>query len=337
MTTLRRERRYREPGIGTLLPTIALGLVLALAACGEPETVEGVGGETPAPTPTPTPGPGATDTFERNLIFLGPSPDSVLAVPFSFRSVASAEGVDRELRGWLDRGGAWEAFFRESWRTGPTRVPWRLHPRGPIRLIAEQGDLLERIIFSEGARNLELIPGDLLSDFAGPRGETYRLQEGTLLLGEGRIDGYVLDASIASRAPAVPPSDLALLISGDSLHLVMAGGEGLEGSGVPTPWRAWARMDFVDRLWEEVGVTWAGSREFEPARRPVPDGWRWTNSDSTLVGELRVRSAQMEAVEADDPILPVEAVFEVEGTVTIEDREFPVHGIVRHTQRGRSR
>lgn len=321
----------------TLLPTMVLGVVVALSSCAEPEAVEGSGEATPDPPPAPAADPGATDTFERNLIFLGPSPDSVLAVPFSFRSVASPEGVDRELRGWLDRGGAWEAFFRESWRTGPTRVPWRLHPRGPIRLIADQGDLLERVIFSEGARNLELIPGELLSDFAGPRGETYRLREGTLLLGEGRIDGYVLDASIATRAPAVPPSDLALLISGDSLHLVLAGGEVPEGAGAPTPWRAWARMDLVDRLWEEIGVSWAGSREFEPARRPVPDGWQWASPDSTMIGVLRVRSSQMEAVEADDPILPVEAVFEVEGTVTIQDREFPVHGIVRHTQRGRSR
>jgi hypothetical protein len=323
-----------RPGVGVLLSVV---LLVAGTACGEAEPGDEPlreGGASPSAQPTDT---GAAGTYERTLIFLGASADSVLAVPFSFRTVASADGVERQAWAWLDRGGAWEAFFKDSWSTGPTRVPWRLHPRGPIHLVVDQGDIFERVIYEEGPRSLELIPGEVLSDFAGPRGGTYRLQEGALLLGEGRIDGYVLDASLAWRQPAVPAADLVLVVSGDALQVVLAGDDGQPEDGAATPWRAWVRMDFVDRGWEEVDVRWTGSRDFEPARRPVPDGWTWVSPDSAFSGELLIRSSHMEAVEGSGPILPVEAVFEVEGTVTVEDREFPVYGVVRHTQRNPGR
>ena len=318
------------PGFGALVLPV---LLLAGTACGETES-----GDEPEPGVASSPADqpsaaGAVGTYERNLIFLGASADSVLAVPFSFRAVASAGGVERQAWAWLDRGGAWEAFYKDAWSTGPTRVPWRLHPRGPIHLVVDQGDIFERVIYEEGPRSLELVPGEVLSDFAGSRGGTYRLQEGALLLGERRIDGYVLDASLAWRQASVPAADLVLVVSGDALQVVLAGDDGEPEEGASTPWRAWVRMDFVDRGWEEVDVRWTGSRDFEPARRPVPDGWTWISPDSALAGELLIRSSHMEAVEGDGPILPVEAMFEVEGTVTIEGREFPVYGVVRHTQR----
>jgi hypothetical protein len=43
-----------------------------------------------------------------------------------------------------------------------------------------------------------------------------------------------------------------------------------------------------------------------------------------------VQTAQMEAGEGDGPLLPVDALFTVSGSVHIEGRTYPVLGLFRH-------
>jgi len=309
---------------------LSVGLVWTIACGGERAQTDVAG----APeTPETGAEDGPREFFERHLVFVSSRSDSTLMVPLSFRAAANDQNVAREVRAWLDRSGEWEPFFMDVWRTAPSRSPWRILPRGPLRLIVGPQDALERVVFEEGPRRLELSPGTSLSEWAGPGGEAIRVQEGSLVLSDRRVDGWILDIARGWREPSAPPGDLAFLASGDSLQMVLQGQteEGdLEGE---TLWRAWARIEFRDQLWDRVIVKWTGALTYEPARRQIPDGWSLSTADTTLVGTLDVRSSDLATGAGDGPMLPVEAVFEVTGTIRVEGRDFPVHGVIRHAQR----
>jgi hypothetical protein len=271
--------------------------------------------------------------YERHLVFLADRTDSTLAVPISFRTGANDASVHREIRAWLNRSGTWDPFFMDAWVSGPNRSPWRILPRGPLRLVVGQADALERVVFREGARQLEVRPGEALADWAGPAGEAVRIQEGSLNLAERRVDGWVLDFARGWTEPAPPPGAVFLLVSGDTLQVVLQAEREASDAESSTPLRAWARIDFRDQLWDRVGSRWSEARTFEPARRQFPAGWEMASGDSTFLGSLEVRGSDLAAGAGAGPILPMEAVFGVAGTLTLQGRVFPVHGIVRHTQR----
>ena len=78
-------------------------------------------------------------------------------------------------------------------------------------------------------------------------------------------------------------------------------------------------------LWEQV-------RAFEPARRDVPVRWYIGAPGADLEGSVEIRSSAMEAGSGQGALLPVDAFFEVEGTIRVEGGEYPVRGLVRHLQ-----
>lgn len=311
---------------------LLLPWIVAATACAPPPSEE-PSQEAESPPPEVVALTAPREIYARQLIFLLSDPDSSLIVPVSFQARVGGGLVNREIRAWLMRSGQWEPFFEESWFTQPQRSPWRIHPRGPLRILVGPDESLLRVVYEEGARRLELIPGEVLAEFSGPRGGTYRLQNGDLLLADRRISGLMADVSQGWRPPSPGPGDLMILTSGDSLQLVLTedrpGTPGEEG----TPWRGWARMDFRELLWETVSSRWTAALSFEPARREIPGGWDMVSPDSSFLGQLRVRSSHLTAGDGEGPILPVEGVFEVEGSVRIENREFPVHGVVRHSRR----
>ena len=47
---------------------------------------------------------------------------------------------------------------------------------------------------------------------------------------------------------------------------------------------------------------------------------------------LTAESDFVEAQEGEGPILPLHALFQVSGTLTLDNRDFPVWGIIRHRQ-----
>ena len=105
----------------------------------------------------------------------------------------------------------------------------------------------------------------------------------------------LLDASRAWRDPSAPAGDLVLLVSGDSLQVILSGAEATGEPDAATPWRGWGRMDLMDLLWEETDTYWTGTRAFEPARREIPDGWSWASPESSFVGALLFRSYHLDA------------------------------------------
>ena len=88
-----------------------------------------------------------------------------------------------------------------------------------------------------------------------------------------------------------------------------------------------------DRQWEELRLTWSETRAFEPARRDVPMSWELSSEEEDIGGAFDAVNSFLEAGEGEGPMLPVDALYQVSGTLVLEGREFPVQGLIRHKQR----
>lgn len=308
----------------------AILLTCAGFACTEPAPEFFVEAPGAAPSDTSRSFPGRS--YERNFVFATVTGDSLLLVPWLFETTTRPGTVAREARGWLARSGTWEAFFAERWETPPTRIPTRILPHGSLRLVVREGNAVDGIIYDDGTRNLELALGSVLTQWGGPRGEVFQLLDASLYLSERRLGGIVLDMARGSSADTPRAGDWAFLVSGDSLQLVLQGESEHQGEPLPT-YRGWARLDFGNLQWSTLNVDWVETSAFQPARRDVPVSWTISSPEGDLQGVLEVRSADVRAGQGSGPVLPVQALFEVEGTVTIEERTFPIRGLFRHERR----
>lgn len=314
----------------TRLPSLVLAALPAvLLACGaeprEEEATPRPEGEAVGP-----PAPQRVALYERNLVFVGSEGDSTLVVPWFITAASGEQGVARRVRGWLGRGSSWDAFFDDSWSTPPTRVPWRILPRGPFRLVVGLEDAVDRVIYEEGPRHLELIVGATVVEWAGQGGESFQVHEGSVTIADRVLQGALLDMTRARRGESEPPGDWLFLVSGDSLFVVIEAPGGRPGEA---PSRAWVRRGSDDLQWPVVRVEWTDVRAFERARRDVPVAWRIESSDGELTGELQAVTSHLEALEGDGPLLPVDGLFLVQGTVRVAESEITGAGLLRHLQR----
>lgn len=312
----------------------ARGLLLGaalLAACGDPPPEVPDAPEAGAGSVTEQ--AGAYPTYEQSFVFASIRDDSVFLVPWLTHTVVEPDTVFREAQGWLARGGAWDGFFSARWNTPPTRTPARLLPYGNLRLLVQEGDVVDGIIFEDGARRLELALGEGLASWGGPRGETIELLQGDVYLSDERLEGLVLHVARASTGSTPPGGDWAFLVSGDSLVFVFAADDEHREEGEPL-YRAWAQLDGdEDRLWPSVRVTWASTQAFPPSRRDVPVSWRLSSDEGLLTGGLEVVSADIVAGTGPGPLLPVRALYEVVGELGLTEGTFPVRGLLVHERR----
>ncbi len=269
--------------------------------------------------------------YERSVVYVGTLGDSLFLVPWIFRTRTRPGAVDRKIQAWLARGGVWDRFMDEGWETPPSAVPWRILPRGPVRLVVGLDDALDVLIFQAEPRRLEVALGPLLAEWTGPRAQDFRVHEGALALGDRSLPGLVLDLSRAWAAGDPPPGPWGFLTSGDSLQLVW---ENQLPADTPDGGRytVWGRVGFSDRRWEGLRLVWSQRRSFEPARRDIPAAWDLRDPGRSLRGNLLVEAVFLEAGEGEGPILPVEGLLQVRGTVSVDGRGYPVRGIFRHIQ-----
>ena len=271
-------------------------------------------------------------SYERHIVFLTFQGDSTLVVPLAFSAHTRPEGVDRDMKGWLARGLTWDPFLAETWSGPSNAAPWRILPHGPVRLVVGQGDALESVLFQEGGRNLEVSIGELLVEWSGQRAQTYRFHESTIVLADQTVEGHLFDLSRAWDPGAdPPPGDWAILLSGDSVQIALedlASESGEEGGA----WVLHARVSFLDRQWRGVRLVWADVRPFEPARRDVPMEWAIQSEEGDLEGNLTTTASFLEVVDGEGPVLPVDGLFQVSGTLTLAGNDYPVRGFLRHRQ-----
>ena len=265
--------------------------------------------------------------YQRSVVFVDVSTETTMFVPWDFENLTEADGVRHNLRGWLGRGGEWSPFADEQWVTPPTRTPWRILPRGAARMVMGLDDVLLEIYYQEDFRDLSVLPGEVIADWSGQRGDTYRLLAGTSRLSDVEYPGLVIDAYTPRARGSEQSSEWALLIGDGPLYLLLAD---LDPTG---PSRAWGLQDSEEMSWPTVTLTWGETRSFERARRDIPVLWQFRSDDGELAGEVESVSSHLQAIDAEGPILPVLGVYEVAGWVTIGETRVAVKGFLRHFQR----
>jgi hypothetical protein len=270
--------------------------------------------------------------YERNVVFMTVDADSAIVVPWLFRASSSEQGVERSTQGWLARAGLWEPFFLEQWTTEPTRTAFRIHPRGPMDLVVGDDGSLERIVFSEVLRQLEVVIDEGMSDWSGNRGETFRVHRGAALFGDQRVEGTVLDMNRARLREGPEPGEWLFLTGPRRLAILVHSPDGSSN------YTAWGRMGEDEFRWPAVRVEWTAVRSFEEARRDVPVGWEVRSLGADLRGgplivTLASTGMELQALEGEGPILPVDGLFQVIGSVVLAGESLAVRGLVRHVQR----
>lgn len=290
--------------------------------------------EDPAATPAPSPStiPVDPEVQDRELVFLSQLSDSAVVVPWLFRT-RTLNGESLRERGlWLGRGGGWEALLRDTIQTPGTDAPWRIVPGGPVRLVVGREDTVERLLFREGPRELEVAPGEFLAEWGTPEGSTFRLHRGTATFPSGSMDGFVLDLLRTWSEEGTPPGDWVFLHAGDRAQLILEERTPVPSPRSPAAFRGWSRVAFQQQPWPEVEVSWEEARAFEPARRDIPVDWRLASPGGEVEGEFQAVGFHLAAGSGEGPILPVLAFYEVEGEIRIMGEAFPVQGLVRHLQ-----
>lgn len=310
--------------------SVALAALVALAAACEP----------PAPTPeaavtaaedTATAPAVATPlrTYERALAFRATETDSALAVVWLFEQADLGDGVRRSARGYLLRGGVWDLFLDERADDPASPVPWRVLPTGPMRLVVGSGDRIERVVFEADARLLDLGLGGGGARWTGSRGGTFDVESGSVVLGDRAFSGVAVDLARARSADEAALGDWVFLSSGDTVTvLLQAPTQTRDRDG----FQGWALRSGREILLPEVTLDWTETLAVDEARRDIPIAWTVASREGDLSGSLGVRSVDVRPGEGSGPLLPVEALFEVTGTVTLEGTEFEVEGLIRHRQ-----
>ena len=264
--------------------------------------------------------------YERNVVFMTVGADSAIIVPWFFRASSSQEGVEREVEGWLRRRGLWEPFFYDRWSSEPTETPYRIQPRGPMDLVVELGGTLQRILFAEGQRQLEVVIDEGMSDWSGNRGETFRVHRGAALFGDQRVEGIVLDMNRARFRDGPEPGEWMFLAGPGRLAILVT------APGGSPAYTAWGRRGEEEFRWPEVQVTWSSVRSFEEARRDVPVEWQIRSLNGDLQIALASAGMELRALAGEGPILPVLGLFQVTGWVVLHGDSLEVRGLVRHVQ-----
>ena len=315
---------------GILIRLIALSFVLSLSACREhePVPVADLSGTQLMLHETGLPG----QSYERNFVFMTTTGDSLLLVPWLLETTPGSNAISREARGWIRRSGAWEPFLAERWETPPTSHPARILPHGTFRIVAGESDIIDGIIYAEGPRNLELALGRPVAQWGGPREERFQLLEASLYLGNQRVSGMVLDMARINSADTPPRGDWAFLTSGDSLQVVLQG-DMEHDIDIPPNYRGWVRLDSEELQWPSLRIDWTLTSAYQPARQNVPISWSLSSPIESVDGTLAVLAAEIVTGAGAGPVLPVQALFEVAGTISIDGLSFPVRGLFRHRRR----
>lgn len=313
-----------------IVPFAAALLCLAAVACGEPPDAA-PSGASGGVTPTVA-GNFTRRSYERSFVFASTEADSTFIVPWMMKTFEEPDSVTREARGWLARGGVWDAFYAERWKTPPSRSAARPVPHRGLQLLVRDNEAIDGLLFEQGPRSLEIVLGEARTSWTGARGGSFTVMSGSAFLVDQRIDGMILDVSRASGSEQAPGGDWAFLLSGDSAHFVFAA-DVEHGSDTQPAYRGWASIEGAETAWPEVRMEWDRTEAFPPARRDVPVEWRLWTSDDLLEGDLEAVSAEIQPGEGPGPLLPVLALFEVTGVVRTVQGDFPVQGVLVHERR----
>jgi hypothetical protein len=270
--------------------------------------------------------------YDREFLFAGAAPDSLVHIPWFFQARARPDGLTRRIHAWIARGGGWETLAEEEMEGPFERSPWRILPGERVRLVVGEGDRIDAIRLRDPAREVETRIGEFITDWVRPGSDPARLFAGETSFPSGTVSGFVLEVNRRWESPGGAPGDWIFLHAGGLFQLFLEEMAPLGTPRSPGTYRAWSRIAFQNALWNGVEVSWVELRPFEPARRDIPHAWVLNTEEGEVTGLLQAVSSHLAASEGPGPILPLAGFFEVAGEVTVRGETFAVSGVVRHRQ-----
>src|SRR5690606_34225011 len=94
--------------------------------------------------------------YHREYVFLAPSPEGAVVVPFDFQAAQSGGEIEREVRAWLARGEVWDRFLEESTLITGAAGVWRVVPQGDLRIRVRDPGEVETLRYDSGDRQLRV-------------------------------------------------------------------------------------------------------------------------------------------------------------------------------------
>lgn len=183
---------------------------------------------------------GPTAAYDRRLIFLGPGGELPTAAVFDFAALSDSAALRRGVRVRLVDGAEWVRLMDEGWEMEPMREPWRLVPRGRLKIVVGDAGDLDALLFRGEDVDLRLEAGPAIAEYSPDAGTQLVLRQGRLRLGDEPINGILLDAQLARAvSPAALPTpgtgpgsvDTAAA-AGDTTAGAAAGSDTAAGAGV---------------------------------------------------------------------------------------------------------
>jgi hypothetical protein len=260
---------------------------------------------------------------------LRPAPEEPpLAVVLHFVSFARADGLRRDYRGWLVRGGEWTRIAWDRRDEPPTRRPWRVFPARGLRLVVgEQGEVDVAILRTEDGP-AELAPGPALDRWEDPDAAERLVRDARLDFERATWRGVLLEERVARPNADVAPHFLdhttLLLQVGRGDWLVVSQPRDRQGYGSAF---AWASFGGVNRRWDRVEVQ--GSERVREAAtgRELLARWTFAIPEPGIRGEVASTGVQAAPPEPGTPG-PLHAVHTVTGWVESDGGRRPAAGIV---------
>ena len=135
----------------------------------------------------------ARAVYTREMFFVADDATGAALLDFSATDVGSA--IRRSARAWAEAGSGWVPLYDLAWQGTPVRRPWRLVPRGPLRLRVGDRDEIEAIaVREEETDNALLETGDFIAEWSPGATTQIVLREATLALGGEPMRGWLVDA-----------------------------------------------------------------------------------------------------------------------------------------------
>ncbi len=273
-------------------------------------------------------------SYSREYIFLTPTRDGPLAIPFDFRARARADRIERSTRAWLARGQVWDRFFDQTVETPASGGVWRVVPVADLRVNVGGPAGLEAFHFERGDRHLRLEMDTPLTEWQQGSESRFRLLRARAIIGTEVHTGPVLELlrfeeTLADGWPPGQDFDALYLSTGDSIQMVLA--ETLSGDNKDEGY-AWLRTPSAERTWDDGELRWLEVRAYQDARRDIPVRWSYQIPGADVSGELDAAGFDVILGPERGGRRAVEIRYTVSGWMEIGEQRREVVGVIRHTQ-----
>lgn len=339
-----------------LLVSMVLGL--AAGACDR-----GTGPEEEVPGQEPHDF-GPTAAFDRRVFFVGPGDETPAAAVFDFVAVSDSAGIHRGVRARVMDGDEWLRLLDEGWEMGAMRDPWRLVPRGPLKMVVDDAGEIATLLYRTDSLTLRLSLGGALAEYSPDDGTQLVLRQASIRVGGndvdeglvegGAVEGLVLDAQLGRAIPRAPmaPADTAPASGppdtteeatgpvgtgatpaarpGAEAFIVDAGGYALvlaTASGGDLAWIYSAGEGEVVRGTRLEPTAWA---DFPEAESQVPTAWRVLSPQGRITGELEAQASDHVALDGRE--LTALGYILVTGWIEDGGERRDVFGLMRHVR-----